>query len=221
MSQFTGFGAEALSFYEELERDNTRQWWLAHKSTYDAAVRAPMAALVAALEPHFGPAHVFRPNRDVRFAADKAPYKTHQGAYCATEAKSYYYVHLDADGLLVGAGGYHFAPDQLARFRGAVDSDLAGPELESILAALEAQGFEAGGELLKSRPRGIPADHPRLDLVRHKSITVRRGFGAPDWMFTPAAVAHVRGEWEALGIFTAWLDQHVGPTEVEDRHARR
>ena len=61
--------------------DNTKSFWTAHKDVYDTAVKAPMAALVAALEPEFGKAKVFRPYRDVRFAKDKTPYKTHQGAF--------------------------------------------------------------------------------------------------------------------------------------------
>ena len=73
----------ALDFYDDLEVDNTRSFWEKHKGTYDYSVRAPMVALVAALEPEFGEAKVFRPYRDVRFAKDKTPYKTHQGAFVA------------------------------------------------------------------------------------------------------------------------------------------
>jgi uncharacterized protein (DUF2461 family) len=74
---FTGFPLAALDFYDDLEMDNTKAFWTAHKDVYETAVRAPMAALVAALEPEFGPAKVYRPYRDVRFAKDKTPYKTH------------------------------------------------------------------------------------------------------------------------------------------------
>ena len=80
MSGFRGFPVEALDFYDDLEMDNTKSFWTAHKDVYDTAVKAPMTALVAALEPEFGRAKVFRPYRDVRFAKDKTPFKTHQGA---------------------------------------------------------------------------------------------------------------------------------------------
>ena len=214
---FEGFSRRALDFYAEVERENSREWWLAHKPLYEADVRAPITALVGALEPDFGVAHVFRPNRDVRFAADKAPYKTHQGAYCATADKAYYYVQIDADGLLVGAGGYRFAADQLGRYRTAVSDDLAGPDLERILSASRADGLEVGGEQSKSRPRGVAADHPRLELLRHKSIHLSRGIGDPDWVFGPEALPRIRAEWERLRAFTGWLDQHVGATEIDDR----
>ena len=65
MVAFSGFPVAALDFYDDLETDNTRSFWTAHKETYEQAVREPMAALVAALEPEFGPAKLFRPYRDV------------------------------------------------------------------------------------------------------------------------------------------------------------
>src|SRR5204863_1827323 len=73
---FRGWPTEALEFYEGLEADNSRTYWLDHKETYDKQVYGPMADLLAELEPEFGPGRIFRPNRDVRFSADKSPYKT-------------------------------------------------------------------------------------------------------------------------------------------------
>ncbi|MGZ5371976.1 DUF2461 family protein, partial [Aeromicrobium sp.] len=73
MVDFTGFPEAALDFYDDLEVDNTKAFWEAHKSTYANAVAAPMKALTAALEDEFGAAKVFRPYRDVRFAKDKTP----------------------------------------------------------------------------------------------------------------------------------------------------
>ncbi|MCE1178247.1 MAG: DUF2461 domain-containing protein [Micrococcales bacterium] len=217
MSDFAGFSPETLDFYASLERHNSRETWQAGKGRYAAVVRQPIESLLALLEPDFGAGHVFRPNRDVRFSADKSPYKTHQGAYCATPDKAYYYVQVDADGLLVGAGGYRLATDQLALYRAAAADDLAGPELERILAELAQEGFEPGGEQLKSRPRGIPADHPRLELLRHKSLHVSCEFGSPDWLFTPEVADRVRDAWDALRPFTGWLDQHVGASELPRR----
>ncbi|TAL12327.1 MAG: DUF2461 family protein, partial [Frankiales bacterium] len=77
---FEGFPEEALVFYEGLEADNTKAYWTDHKALYDRTVKAPMEALLAQLEPEFGPATFFRPYRDVRFSKDKTPYKTHAGA---------------------------------------------------------------------------------------------------------------------------------------------
>jgi len=85
MSTFEGIPSAAFRFYEELEENNNREWWLEHKDTYDAAVKEPLAALLSELEPEFGPAKIFRPYRDTRFSKDKTPYKTNLGA--TTRAK--------------------------------------------------------------------------------------------------------------------------------------
>jgi uncharacterized protein (DUF2461 family) len=72
MSEFTGFPEAALDFYDDLEMDNTKSFWEAHKEIYADSVKAPMMAMTAALEPEFGTARVFRPHRDTRFAKEKA-----------------------------------------------------------------------------------------------------------------------------------------------------
>ena len=81
---FDGFPEAALDFYDDLEIDNSKVFWEAHKDTYATAVRAPMTDLMAELADEFGAAKIFRPHRDVRFSKDKTPYKTHQGAFIAT-----------------------------------------------------------------------------------------------------------------------------------------
>lgn len=81
---FTGFPVAALDFYEDLEADNSKAFWAAHKAVYDDCVRGPMRALLGELEDEFGEGKMFRPYRDVRFSRDKIPYKTHQGGYVAT-----------------------------------------------------------------------------------------------------------------------------------------
>ncbi len=80
MTPFAGIPDAAFEFYAELEHNNNRDWWLEHKSTYDSAVKEPLTGLLAELEPEFGTAKLFRPNRDIRFSLDKSPYKTAQGA---------------------------------------------------------------------------------------------------------------------------------------------
>ena len=73
---FTGIPVAALDFYEDLEADNSKSFWTAHKHIYEESVRTPLEALAAELEPEFGSPKLFRPYRDVRFAKDKTPYKT-------------------------------------------------------------------------------------------------------------------------------------------------
>jgi uncharacterized protein (TIGR02453 family) len=205
---FEGFGDEALQFYEGLEADNSKAYWTDHRQVWEAEVRAPMLALLDELAPEFGRAHLFRPNRDIRFSADKSPYKTAIGA--TTEDGGY--VQLSARGLFVAAGYWQTAGDQVARFRAAVVDDHAGPALANLVGGLEAQGYEISGTQLKTSPRGYDPDHPRLGLLRHKTLTAHREFGAPPWLSTPAALDRVAQAWRAMRPLSEWLERHVGPS---------
>lgn len=212
MTGFHGIPLDALDFYDELRAENTRTWWLANKPRYDAAVRGPLEGLVDALADEFGPAHLYRPNRDVRFSADKSPYKDHQGALATTVPGMGFYVQVDSDGLLTGGGFYPTGPDQLPRLRAAIDAPRPGQELSRLVDDLAAAGFELGGDRVATRPRGVPADHPRLELMRFKNLIARHEHGAPGWLSTPQVVDRVRADWRTVRPLVEWLTEHVGAT---------
>lgn len=207
---FTGFPVAALDFYEDLESDNSKNFWAAHKTVYDESVRAPMAALLDELEPEFGSGKIFRPHRDVRFAKDKSPYKTHQGGYVEVCSGAGFYVQVDARGLLVAGGHWAHTPDRLARYREAVDADLRGGRLEAIVGDLESAGFDIGGDRLKTTPRGYSADHPRIELLRHRALTAGRVFTSPDWIDSPRALTEVRDAWTAMRPLVDWFSDVLG-----------
>jgi uncharacterized protein (TIGR02453 family) len=211
---FTGFPPAAFEFYDQLEADNNKVFWQANKATFDDAVKAPTAALCEELS-DIGPFHVFRPYNDVRFAKNRPPYKTHQGAYCESEGGSGYYFHIGADGLLAGVGYYSMAKDQLERFRAAVDDDTAGPEIERISAALVKQGYSIGAmDELKTAPRGYAKDHPRVELLRRKGLMASKQFPVAAWMHTKKAATKLRETWRGVQPMCAWLDTHVGPSTL-------
>ncbi|HET6737753.1 MAG TPA: DUF2461 domain-containing protein, partial [Kribbella sp.] len=194
---FTGFPAAALDFYDDLEMDNTKSFWTAHKHVYEESVRAPMAELLAELEEEFGAAKLFRPYRDVRFAKDKTPYKTHQGAYVSVAPATGWYVQVAAPGVRVGAGFYDATSERLAQVRTAIDEDRRGKQLEKILAKLAKAGWSVGGEKLKTSPRGYDPDHPRIDLLRHKSLSVGKDYGFEPVIHTADLAAQIRTDWQA------------------------
>ncbi len=202
---FQGFPVAALDFYDDLELDNTKSFWAAHKDVYEAAVKTPMAALVAALEPDFGTAKVFRPYRDVRFAKDKTPYKTHQGAFVPSGPATGWYVQVGAPGVRVGVGFYDASPARLAAIRTAVAEERRGAELERIIGRLRTAGWELGGDTLKTSPRGYAGDHPRIDLLRHRSMTLGRSYGFEPVIHTPELLDRVRGDWQAATPFVRWV----------------
>lgn len=207
--EFTGFPVAALDFYDDLEVDNTKSFWEAHKHVYAESVKAPMTALCKELEPEFGAAKIFRPYRDVRFAKDKTPYKTHQGAYVGVGPATGWYVEISPQGLRTGAGFYEASGTRLAAYREAVAHERFGPELEGLVAGLEGRGFEVGGETLKTHPRGFDADHPRIGLLRHKALTLGKQHGFGPEIHTPTALDLVRDDWRALRPLVEWAQRHV------------
>lgn len=209
---FEGWPDAALDFFRGLEADNSKSYWTANKDVYDRDVLAPMQALLEELAPEFGDGKIFRPYRDIRFSADKSPYKTAIGALLASRG----YVQLSSSGLGVGAGSHTMAPDQLARFRSAVDDDERGEELEKAIAVVESRGIEIMvHDSLASAPRGFAKDHPRAELLRNKDISAWRQWHPEPWLNTPQAADRVVGFLHDSRPLTEWLDVNVGPTTLQ------
>src|SRR3954453_5221707 len=209
-ADFTGFPSQALDFYDDLEVDNTRSFWEEHKGTYEYSVRRPMVALCAALAEEFGEAKVFRPYRDVRFAKDKTPYKTAQGAFIQVGPATGWYVELSARGVRTGAGFYDATGPRIAAIRAAIDDDDTGKQLARMLERLEGEGWVIGGHPLKTAPRGYDAGHPRIDLLRHKSISLRRSYGFEPVIHTAELLEMVRADWRAGRRLVEWVDARTG-----------
>jgi uncharacterized protein (TIGR02453 family) len=211
MTPFEGIPDAAFRFYSELENNNNRDWWLEHKAIYDSAVNRPLTLLLAELEPQFGAAKLFRPNRDIRFSPDKSPYKTAQGAFASAAEGVGFYLQLSADGLLIGGGCHTHTPAQLARFRSAVDAPASGAALQAIVQEVETAGFAVEGESLKTVPRGFDKDHPRAELLKHKSLTAGVDVGQPAWLATPGATVEVARRWEELRPLVEWIGRYAAP----------
>jgi uncharacterized protein (TIGR02453 family) len=210
---FSGWSPIALRFYADLERNNNRAWWLEHRAIYDDEVRAPMEFLLQSLQPEFGDAKVFRPNRDVRFSKDKSPYKTAIGAVVGDG-----YIQLSASGLAVGAGYYAMTSDQIGRYREAVDDERKGEQLRRAIREVEgaSTGLRvASSSSLKSTPRGYPKDHPRADLLRWRTVTAWVEWPVEAWLHTPAAEAWVADALRETAPLVDWLKARVGPPEIE------
>ncbi len=211
MTTFQGITAGAFEFYEELQDNNNREWWQEHRDRYQSLVKEPLASLLAELEPRFGPGKLFRPNRDIRFSEDKSPYKTAQGAVASVQEGVGYYLQISADGLLVGGGYHSHTPAQLDRYRNSVDASGTGEALRQIVEAVAAAGFAVEGEKLKTVPRGYAREHPRAELLKHKSLSASVTLGRPDWLATPAAAQDIAGLWEDLRPLVDWVSRHAAP----------
>ncbi len=210
---FRGWPAEALEFFEGLEADNSKAYWQRNKDVYETRVRAPMEELLEELAPEWGDGRIFRPYRDIRFSPDKSPYKT---TIAATIGDGY--VQLGADGLGAGCGMWEMAPDQLERYREAVDQDPSGGQLVELVSKARAAGVEVTGhEVLKTAPKGYPKDHPRIELLRCKGLVTWRDWPPAAWLGTRRAKDRVVELFRISRPITEWLSRNVGPTTMSGR----
>jgi uncharacterized protein (TIGR02453 family) len=187
--RFEGFADREGRFFRALARNQRRDWFEAHKTEYVAGWHRPMQALLDEVRDRIDPLFrrlplaapkVFRIHRDVRFARDKSPYKTHIGGYIAVDggghgpgATAPLYVHIAAGESFVCAGQYMMDGAQLARLRAAVVDDRTGLPLAALLHKLTRAGFTVGShDTLRKVPRGFDPDHPRAELLKRKGLIV-------------------------------------------------
>jgi uncharacterized protein (TIGR02453 family) len=208
---FRGFPPEALEFLRDLEANNDRDWFKANRARYDEHVVGPVRALGEDLA-DLGRPHLFRPWNDTRFHP-RPPIKEQVGLAVGHEGAGGYYVELSLDGFLVAAGMYQLAPDQVDRLRRAIDAGRTAAGLTRALKRARAAGLELGEPALARAPRGYAADHPRVDLLRRRSLTVHRRHDLGAWLHKPRAGKVIREELEAAAPLVRWLREHVGPSQ--------
>jgi uncharacterized protein (TIGR02453 family) len=206
----------ALAFLRELEANNDSAWFKANRKRYDESLVAPARELAEKLS-HLGEPRLFRPYNNLRFHPGP-PIKEHLGVALGYGGAGGFYFELSLDGLFLGAGLYHPAPDQLERFRAAVADDRKARAFERAVARAEATGLSLPEPELKRAPRGYPADHPRLDRLRLKRVTVSRRHRLGKWVHRPECDRRVRSGLEAAAPLVKWLAETVGPSTVPSRH---
>lgn len=207
----TSFTPEAASFLTGLAADNSKSYFEAHRDQYERAIRQPFEDLLGAAVPLYGPGKVMRPNRDVRFSANKDPYRIDASMWAGTVGGVY--VNLSAERLEVGGGLYDPSRDQLARARTAVaEHPEVAAQLQSIVQALETDGFEIAGPSLKTAPRGMDPSHPSINILRlqHYAALRRLPIDAP--------ASDVLDTWRAMEPLIQWVDTHVGPSLTKRGH---
>jgi uncharacterized protein (TIGR02453 family) len=211
VSTFRGFPLEAIEFLHELEENNDRDWFKANRARYEEHLVAPATALGEDLA-ELGRPRLFRPWNDTRFRPGP-PIKEHVGLAIGYEGAGGFYVEISLDGLLVAAGLHNPAPDQVDRLRRAVDAGRSAAALARAIGRAQDAGLELNQPDLVRAPRGYPADHPRLDLLRRRRLTVARRHEIASWLHKPSAGARIRTELEAAAPLVDWLRQHVGATQ--------
>lgn len=215
MTDSTGIDPDAFAFYAELEQNQTKDWWLANKQRYESRVKAPIVRLIDELGGEFGPLKIFRPYNDVRFSADKRPYKNHLGLVSANDSSTAYYLQLSQHGVMIAGGLYQPAREQLARFREIVDDNRLVGDLEATLDEVGEHGFTIMTvNALATAPRGFSVDHPKIALLRLKNLAISAHHEPAAWMHGPEFVERVRAGWRTVGVWNDWIAENL-PTAVE------
>ncbi len=175
------FRPEALRFLRNLAKNNDRAWFQPRKAQFDAELKEPMLAVIRKVTdammdfaPSFArPAEkcLFRIYRDTRFSADKKPYKTHVAAWWSHQglektSGAGYYFHVSAKEVIVAAGAWMPEKDQLAQIRHWLLDHHA--EFRALLrrAAIRKTFEEFEGNALTRPPKGFPAEHPGMELIK-------------------------------------------------------
>jgi uncharacterized protein (TIGR02453 family) len=211
MPQFEGFPVEAIEFLRDLEANNDRDWFKANRARYDEHLVAPATALGEDLA-DLGRPRLFRPWKDTRFRPGP-PIKEHLGLAIGYEGAGGFYVELSLDGLLVAAGLHNPTSDQVDRLRRAVNAGRSAAALTRAIGRARDAGLELNEPDLVRVPRGYSPDHPRLDLLRRRRLTVARRHELGPWLHRPQAGARIRQDLEASTPLVRWLRERVGATQ--------
>jgi uncharacterized protein (TIGR02453 family) len=216
---FEGFGNETMVFLRDLEANNNREWFAAHKPDYESYIKFPMQCLIASLgeqlqtdfpEVLFDPVKsLYRIYRDTRFSNDKTPYKTHISAAFGYKGESKdefpgMYIQIARNEIWLGGGLYIPSSEQLRAIRGSITRNP-----EEYLAAVNDADFVAHyggvqGESLKKAPQGTDPSHPMIEHLRRKqffAIATLKPESAATAEFVQTAVTH----FLAIRPLTEWL----------------
>ena len=226
---FSGFGPDAMAFLEGLAVDNSKTYFDAHRSVYEQQVFAPLKSLVVAVgeqlqnrvspevsfEPKVGRS-MFRINRDLRFSKDKTPYHTYLDAVfwegSSPRTSPGFILRVAPDEVVVGAGVFGLADDRLERWRAAVLDDERGVELVDLID--RSRGALRGATLSeptrKRLPRGLPADHPRADLLERDGFHLSATVSTPRSVTSPRFATWVADRHAELAGLHHWLVREVG-----------
>jgi len=223
MARFTGFPPQALKFLRQLEKNNDREWFQAHKSDFEGYLKAPIHDLVTALGEDLDKfatgfqtdpkKAIYRIYRDVRFSNDKRPYKTNVAASFFPKAMEKhagagYYFQVAPKEILLGAGVYKPGPKELFAIRKRRSKDAAAYRKLTSAAAFKRLFGEVQGERLKRPPKGFSQDDPALDLLLGKQFLASAQLPA-ELAETPKLQTEITKQFQALQPWIDWLNDAV------------
>jgi uncharacterized protein (TIGR02453 family) len=225
------FTKASLQFLRDLAAHNDRDWFEAHRETYEREVRGPLRALVeemdvrlAAIAPEIvgdTKRSLFRIHRDVRFSRDKSPYKTHAACWFFHRAAGRsaaphdnggaagLYFHLEPGGSISAGGLYRPPREALGKVRDALAESHRAFERALRGDFASRFGSPTGEFVLTRTPRGYPADHPAARWLRFASFTASRPMSDAE-ACDPKLPDRLTEDFAALVPMVRWLNGALG-----------
>ncbi len=175
----------SLQFLRNLEQNNNREWFHANRKDYEQTkaefenlcqeILTGVAQFQENLLNTSVKSCILRINRDIRFSADKSPYKKYIAAGFGPGGKSSgkvdFYLHIQPNNeSFLGGGMWAPTGTQLASFRQEIDYS---PHI--IKGIIEDNTFrnyfdEIHGEKVKKIPKGYSIEHPDSELLKYKQL---------------------------------------------------
>ncbi|MDH5833779.1 DUF2461 domain-containing protein [Luteimonas kalidii] len=218
----TYFTPKSLKFLRALARHNERAWFQDHRDDYETHVREPFQRLLADLQASLAeisahyradPAKVggslFRIHRDTRFANDKTPYKTWQGARLFHERSRQvpapsFYVQLQPGNCFIGGGIWHPEPPVQRQIRQFIVDNPGGWKAAAHAPAFRRRFELDDADMLVRPPRGFPADFEYIDDLRHRNFVAWRGL-EDSVMLGPRLLPTLAKDLQAMAPFMDYL----------------
>lgn len=181
------FSPKFFEFFEQLERNNNRDWFLKNKSRYENEVREPMLAFIADFAPRLrkisasyiadprpSGGSMMRIYRNLRFSRDKTPYKTNAAAAFGHRDAGHFdapafYLSLSAAEGFAGVGIWHPEAEAVRKIRDAIVGRTQIWKKAIDDRKFRAR-FELGGEKLARPPRGYDPEHPLIEDLKRKDF---------------------------------------------------
>lgn len=186
------FSDRTFRFLRGLARDNSREWFGAHRADYEAHVREPFRRLLVDLQaplrevsghyrsdPRPVGGSLFRIHRDTRFANDKSPYKGWQGARLFHERSKQvqapsFYLHLQPGECFIAAGIWHPEPASQRRIRQFIVDNPASWKAAAHAPAFRRRYTMESGDMLTRAPRGFDPAFEFIDDLKHRNFVALR-----------------------------------------------
>lgn len=210
-----------FDFLRDLREHNSKEWMDENRQRYHEAKAIwleEVAGYLKRLAQHDPTIEklppkktIMRINNNNMFHPDKPTYKDSFGfdPYKGRNRPAFY-VHLSPSGSFLYGGLWRPDAEALKKIREAIDYN--GHELRKIVEKNSFQDFFGGldddAEALKTSPQGYSSDHPHIELLRRKNLTISRPLTQEE-IISPDFVDTVEQGFVEMAPFLAYLRQAV------------